>query len=272
MFQQKISQMEWAATEALLATPEGKEMAKIPLNEDLPLHMACEKKAPDSTILRLLEIYSEASSYPGRSGGYPVHLAAQNQLPPTTIVPIIRAFPEALDQEDDSNNLPRDYKQGNNLSREALSRPTACWIEDVEKEEYMARVNKKCVQLRKKLATLQCALDISVKRRSRLAANIEMVEPKMQAQRAVLERLTVLEQKLDEVHKSNQEKVQGFNLRIKELSEDLDVVVSHEEDLKAKAILKRTYMQGVQRQYEKLVGRTDQVRKEIQHLKAARSP
>ena len=258
--------MEWKEAEATLQTEVGKKMAQDPYKEDLPLHMACERKAPDSLILALLENHREAAGLPGRYGGYPLHLAAQQKLSPTVLVALIRAHPEALDQEDDANNLPRDYNQRNDLSREALSRPTACWIEDVEKEEYLDRVDRKKVHLRQKIETLRSALDVSNRRQEQLQEKMRHLEPRMQAQRQVLERLAQLEKQMEEIRLNNRWYVEGVHEQIKALSDEV-TVENDEDDMRMRSLMRRTYMQSVQRQYEKLIGRTDQMRKDIKSLR-----
>jgi len=260
--------MEWAEAEVTLATEAGREMARDPFKEDLPLHMACERKAPESTILALLEANRDAAAVPGRYGGFPLHLAAQQKLSPKVLVSLIRAFPEALDQEDDAKHLPRDYSQKNDLSREALHRPTACWIEDVEKEEYMERVDRKKLLLQEKIQKLRVALQKVNRRRDRLHVFMEALEPRLQSQRHVLERLAQLEVQLDQVHETHQTHIHAVTERIKKFSaSDEFSYETDEEEIRMRSLMRRTYMQGVQRQYEKLVGRTDAIRHDLQHLR-----
>ena len=238
-----IIQMEWEDAEATLATEEGREMAKDYFKEDLPLHMACERKAPDSTTLALLESNREAASVPGRYGGYPLHLAAQQKLSPNVLVHLIRAYPEALDQHDDAMNLPRDYAQRNDLSREALSRPTACWVEDVEKEEYLERVAKRRTQLRQKITRLQSSLDSSKQRRDKMRLVIHELEPRVKAQREVLGQVTAHEVKMMELYKSNKAHIDKVLERLQSFADDLSTA-PEDEELMMRSLVRKTYMQG----------------------------
>ena len=240
---QSIIQMEWDDAEATLATDAGRDMAKDYFKEDLPLHMACERKAPDSTILALLESHREAAAVPGRYGGYPLHLAAQQKLSPNVLVHLIRAYPEALDLQDDAKNFPRDYEQRNDLSREALSRPAPCWVEDVEKEEYLERVAKKRMQLRQKIVQLKTSLGVSKQRRDRMFLAIQELEPRLAAQRDEFGRLNDLEKQMMEIYESNKSKIESVQQRIKTLSDELSKV-PEEEELMMRSLMRRTYMQG----------------------------
>lgn len=263
---EKIIQMEWKVVEATLATDRGKQMAMDFFKEDLPLHMAVERKAPDSTIIALLKIYPDAAGQAGRLGGTPLHLAAQQKLSPAVLVALIRACPEVLDQEDDNGRLACDYTQRSDLSREALLRPTACWIEDVEKEEYTQKIQRRKAQLRLKMQKLDSALDNSQKRREALSAYVQKLEPRVQSQRDVLGRLGGLEKQMRDMRNSNQGNIEKARERIKFLSDEVSKE-SDDEETMMRSLMRRTYMQGVQRQYEKLTARTDQIRKDINGLR-----
>jgi archaellum component FlaC len=258
--------MEWDDAEATLATEAGRKMANDYFKEDLPLHMAVERKAPDSTILALLDANPNAASLTGRLGGTPLHLAAQQKLSPAVLVALIRAYPEALDQEDDARNHPRDYAQKNEMSREALCRPTACWIEDVEKEDYDDKVDRKRSQLRQKMESLKGALDNSRRRREALSEYIQELEPRLQTQRDVLGRLKGMEKQMKQLYDTYQAKVEKVRERIKMLSDEVSFEPDDDETM-MRSLMKRTYMQGVQRQYEKLIARTDHMRKDIHTLR-----
>ena len=259
--------MEWTEVEARLQTATGKAMAKEVFKEDLPLHMACERKAPETTILGLLDAFPDGAAVPGRYGGHPLHLAAQQKLSPKILVALIRAYPEALDQEDDSSNLPRDYSQRNDLNKEALCRPTACWIEDLEKEDFMNRIDRKKAQVRQKINLLRTALDTSEEKREDLKQRLKQLGPRMQAQRDVVRRLGELEKQLDGIKLKNDQYIVTVNDRIKTLSEEASTETD-EEEARMKSLMRRTYMQSVQRQYEKLINRTDQIRKDLQVVRS----
>lgn len=261
-----IIQMEWKEVDATIATDSGKKMAKVYFKEDLPLHMAVERKAPDSTILAILNLYPEAAAQVGRLGGTPLHLAAQQKLSPSVLVALIRACPEVLDQEDENCRFVSDYTQKNDLSREALSRPTACWIEDVEKEEYNQKIQRRKAQLQQKIHKLNTALDNSKKRREALNSHIDKLEPRLQGQRDVLSRLGDLEKQMRDLYDSNHGDIEKARERIKSLSDEVSIEPDDEETM-MRSLMRRTYMQGVQRQYERLTVRSEQARKDINGLR-----
>ena len=259
--------MEWSGVEAALATEDGRKMAMSCFKEDLPLHMAVERDAPESTMLSLLGAYPEAAARVGRLGSTPLHLAAQQKLSPSIIVALIRACPEVLDQYDDSGRLACDYAQRHELCREALLRPTACWIEDIEKEEYYEKVQKRKEQLKQKLQMLRDGLSSSRQRRETLNEYIQQLELRLQKQREVLAELDGLDKQMLDVYSSSQESIARMRERIKVLSDEVAKEPDDEETM-MRSLMKRTYMEGVQRQYEKLLARTDQIRKEVHNVRA----
>lgn len=260
-------QMEWGVVEATLATEEGNKMATSCLKEDLPLHMAVERRAPESTILSLLRAYPEAAARVGRLGGTPLHLAAQQKLSPSIVVALIRACPEVLDQHDDNGRLACDYAQRNELCREALLRPTACWIEDIDKEEYYEKIQSRKVQLQQKIQILRDGLSSSTKRRESLNQYIQQLELRLRTQREVFAEVDGLEKQMLDLHSSSQESIATMRERIKVLSDEVAKEPNDEETM-MRSLMKRTYMEGVQRQYEKLLARTDQIRKDLQNVHA----
>jgi hypothetical protein len=264
---QSIMQMEWGGVEATLATEDGRKLTMICLKEDLPLHMAVERDAPESTILSLLRAYPEAAARRGRLGSTPLHLAAQQKLSPSIVVALIRACPEVLDQHNDSGRLACDYAQRNELCREALLRPTACWIEDIDKEEYYEKIQKRKEQLRQKVQLLRDGLSSSRQRRETLNQYIQQLELKLRTQREVVSELDGLEKQLSGMYSSSQESIDKMRGRIKVLSDEVAKEPDDEETM-MRSLMKRTYMEGVQRQYEKLLARTDQIRKEVHNVRA----
>ena len=259
--------MEWDDVEATLATESGRKMAMDQFKEDLPLHMAVERKAPDKTIMALLNVYPDAAAQVGRLGGTPLHLAAQQKLSPSVIVAFIRACPEALDQQDENGRLASDFMQRNDLSREALSRPTACWIEDIEKEEYYEKIQTRKSQLKLKIQKLNAGLINSRQRLDALNKYVDQLQPRLQKQRKVLAKLVGLEKQMSELYGSSQEHIGQVRERIKVLSDEVANEPDDDETM-MRSLMKRTYMEGVQRQYEKLIARTDQIRKDLHSVRA----
>ena len=262
-----IMQMAWGDVEATLATEAGRKLAMTGFKEDLPLHMAVERSAPESTILSLLQAYPDAAAQVGRLGGTPLHLAAQKKLAPSIVVALIRACPEMLDRRDDNGRLACDYAQRNALCREALLRPTACWIEDIDKEEYYGKVQNRKEQLKQKIQNLGDGLGSSRKRREVLNQYIQQLEARLQTQRNVLAELVGLEKQLSDMYNSSQESIVEMRERIKVLSDEVAKEPDDEETM-MRSLMKRTYMEGVQRQYEKLLTRTEKIRKDVHKVRA----
>lgn len=262
---QHILQMEWSEVEATLSTDVGKDMARDYFKEDLPLHMAVERKAPDSTVLALLEAFPDAAVEAGRLGGTPLHLAAQQKLSHSVLVALIRACPEVLDQEDDNRRLPNDYLQRTEPCREALARPSACWIEDMEKEEYMEKIELKTTQLRQKITLLRGALESSAGHRETLQSYLQQLEPRLENERNALETFSKLDNHMKDFHDSNHSQIEKLRAKIKVLSDDLSIEPGDDETIR-RSHMRRTYMERVQRNFEKMMTRTDQIRREIQKL------
>lgn len=264
-----IVHLDWESAEATLATDSGREMAKDKFKEDLPLHMACERRAPESTILTLLSLFRDAAAVRGRYGSLPLHIAAQRSLSPAVIVALIRAYPRALDKRNKNQYYPRSYPQKNGLIREALSRPSACWTEDVEKEEYLERVARKRTQLRQKLVKLQCDLAISKERRERTEKAIKALEPRLKNQDSALARRRALVEKVEGMEKGRRARMDQAQGRMELLSTDLYKPKS-EEEVMMRSLMKRSYMQAVQKEFEAMLSDLESVRKEIHALQKVR--
>eukprot|EP00549_Striatella_unipunctata_P005692 CAMPEP_0118710906 /NCGR_PEP_ID=MMETSP0800-20121206/23706_1 /TAXON_ID=210618 ORGANISM="Striatella unipunctata, Strain CCMP2910" /NCGR_SAMPLE_ID=MMETSP0800 /ASSEMBLY_ACC=CAM_ASM_000638 /LENGTH=272 /DNA_ID=CAMNT_0006615269 /DNA_START=71 /DNA_END=889 /DNA_ORIENTATION=+ len=245
-------------------------MAKEAYKEDLPIHLACANRAPDSTIIALLDAYTDGASTRGRGGSFPIHVAAQLKLSPVTIVSLIRAFPEALDRANDHDKVPSDYAQKNEICREALNRPAACWIEDVEKEEYLEKVARRRTQLRQKISELQHAIEVSNERRLKATKLIDAMEPRIQAHDETAKQVDELGKKLSDLEAHKSTEFSKIKARIFERMEELQNGPS-EEEIKNRCTMKRSYMQGVQKQYEKLMTRTEQLHKDLQAIKVVHS-
>ena len=112
---------------------------------------------------------------------------------------LIRVCPEVLDQQDSKGRLACDYARGNDLCREALLRPTACWIEDVEKEEYYEKVNKRKAQLAQNIQLLSDGVISSRKSQESLKMYINKLEPRLETQRTVLAELVDIQTNLGDV-------------------------------------------------------------------------
>jgi len=267
---QKISQTELEDAIISLTTEARKKMLKDDYKGGLPLHTAVERNAPDSTILALLHAHPEAAAREGRLGGTSLHLAAQQELSPVVLVALIRACPEALDKKDNTCHLPCDYFQENEISREALTRPSACWIEDIEKEEFYRKVSHKKTILRQKIEKLQTLLELSKMRRKKLEKVIRNLEIRLKSQDGVLNKLGGFGKEVMELFQCYQIKLNKIRDRIITISEEISTDLS-EEEVMMRSLMKRTYMQGVQRQYEKIRVCIDQIRRDIDVLNSLKN-
>lgn len=270
---QNIIHLEWDLAESVLATDAGREMAKDALKGDLPLHMACERRAPPTAVAALLDAHPGAAAVPsGRSGALPLHLAAERNCPPAVIVALVRSHPEGLDREDGSGRLPRDFPQRNDICREALNRPSACWIEDVEKEDYLRRVSRKRTLLRQKMVQLRCAVAISAERRDRTKRAIEELEPSLEAHEARGRRRAAEEARLRDVEERARDRMRDLSRRIDALGSALGKSSADEAGVgaggrSAIAVAKCSYMTESQAECEKLVEKMAQIKKGMRDVK-----
>lgn len=245
-----IVHLQWNNVEETLSTKNGVEMTKETFKEDLPLHMAVERRAPDHVLMSLLEANKEAASIPGKSGSLPLHSAAQQCLSPNIIVALIKAYPEGLDVLNNSQYTPRDFHQRNEFALEALMRPTACWVEDVEKEEYTNRVRKRRLALREKIKLLQDRLSISKERIDSAQEIISDVKPLLEEQQEVMKKDKLREERANKLRNSLKKRMIGINERITKLEQIINNEKCAEETM-INTVLKRTYMEEAKKKYEK---------------------
>jgi hypothetical protein len=73
----------------------------------LPLHSACARQPPLDIIIKLLSLYSDASSIVDDNGMYPLHYACANQASPEVIELLLIHYPQANSHRVDMNgSLP----------------------------------------------------------------------------------------------------------------------------------------------------------------------
>jgi hypothetical protein len=120
--------------------------AREPHRDDLPLHMACERRAPVPVILTILKLHPDATKVKGRGDNLAIHVATQRNLSDELIEALIRAYPEALDEVNQANFTPQSIGHSDIETNQALRRPAACWhqlLEDeVREEEQVTRVKQ----------------------------------------------------------------------------------------------------------------------------------
>lgn len=123
-----IIQRKWTELGKLLTEEGYQDAVKTPNKDGLfPLLMACERRAPTSTIQALLFAFPSAAAMVGMNGNYPLHHAAQLSLPVAAIAALIKAYPDALDAKNDSGMTPKSYRQNDEKARESLHRSSLCW-------------------------------------------------------------------------------------------------------------------------------------------------
>jgi len=136
-----IEQGKWGNTvKALGDDPNTYEpMMHEAFKDDLPLHLACERRAPPRLILALLEMYDGAASCRGKNENLPLHIAIQKSLDFEIIEALIRINPYVLDERNNDNYTPRDYGHKDAFAYQAIGRPTQCWhqlMKDEVREEH----------------------------------------------------------------------------------------------------------------------------------------
>ena len=226
-------------------------MAQDAFNDNLPLYMACERKAPSSFIENLVKVYEKAVSTRGRDGSFPLHIAAEKQLDPSVLVTLIRNFPYALDKQNDNMKSPRDFRQKKPLSREALMRPTACWIEDVEKEKYIEAVSRRRLILRGNIVKLRCALTISKEKREKMDMFIKGLQSRIQKQEIHIKSCQAEEKALAMFEAQLRLKMNTFMERITVLNKSL-METRTDEQIMMRSLSKASYMSAIQGNYEKV--------------------
>ena len=120
---QLINDMEWSQVLHVIRNdPSARSAAKEIFRENTPLHSACEKKAPETVLIELLELNPDALQHVGKGGALPLHITAQKNLGPKIIEQMIRMYPAALDYKSIANYTPREYEQKDPLASQALNR------------------------------------------------------------------------------------------------------------------------------------------------------
>lgn len=176
-----IEEKKWPTALLLLQDPETIPSTHQPHKDSLPLHMACDRKAPDELILALLRANEKAAAWKGRGKNLPLHLAAHRNLSFEVVESIIRAYPEALECRNTSNYTPRDYQVKDNQVFQALNRPTSCWIELIEEEEREETQDNTVLDLHKRCDKTLRACEASNQNYSGMLERLEVVRKKMQS-------------------------------------------------------------------------------------------
>ena len=251
-----------------MATKRGIQMTKETFKEDLPLHMAVERRAPDQLIISILQANRKAALLRGKMGNLPLHTAAQNCLSPSVIIQLIKAHPEGLEVLNDNQCTPRDFHQRNDLSLEALMRPTACWIEDVVKEEYSKKANDRTFELKDKIQKLREQLALSKKKTAVATHLLGQIRPRLAQQEIDMKADKEREEKVNKLKKVLEQRLNGIKERIAIMEENMKKEKSSEETM-ISTVLKRSYMEEAQKKYEKVALTHELIKSDLEQLKQA---
>jgi hypothetical protein len=123
---QLLEQSKWD----LVLAHVDQQQASEPHRRDLPLHMACERGAPEHVLQALLQAHPAATRHQGRGDNLCLHVATHRKLPEAILEALIREYPEALDMTNAANLTPRDL--GHDYPN--MRRPTMCWHQLIQDE------------------------------------------------------------------------------------------------------------------------------------------
>jgi len=130
-------------------------------NGDLPLHLVCEKRAPDELILQIIKLNPNAVKEERSNGNLPLHIAAQKSIGKDILQHIIRLHPAALDHHNNSNLTPREYPHKDMVAKQALARPTYCWYQMMKDEAREEQQEIRLDNLQKKVSSTLSSLSNS---------------------------------------------------------------------------------------------------------------
>ena len=106
-------------------------------DDDLPLHMAIYKRAPETLVIHLIEAYPSAARVKGREGYLPLHWACQMGSSLAVVEALIVEYPNALDIPTSPNAVrpsqsPRALARANmNIPldvKDAVTQSTSLWV------------------------------------------------------------------------------------------------------------------------------------------------
>jgi hypothetical protein len=175
-----IEEKKWATALLLLQDPESLPSTKQAHKDSLPLHMACDRKAPDDLILALLRCNQQAAFWPGKNKNLPLHIAANRNLSFEVVEALIRVNPQALECRNANDYTPRDFQVKDNQVFQALNRPTACWVELIEEEAREEDQDENVLQLHKRCDETLRTTDKSVVNFANMVDRLEAVRRKLQ--------------------------------------------------------------------------------------------
>jgi hypothetical protein len=175
-----IEEKKWPTALLLLQDPETIPSTRAAHKDNLPLHMACDRKAPDDLILALLRANEQAAWWEGKNKNLPLHIAAHRNMSFDVVEALIRINPQALECRNAGDYTPRDYQVKDNQVFQALNRPTACWVELIEEEEREENQDETVLTLHKKCDSTLRSCEKTNSNYSTMIDRLESVRRKLQ--------------------------------------------------------------------------------------------
>jgi hypothetical protein len=124
-----VKHKKWRKALSFLTTRYGHEIAaeQDEFGNTL-LHVALGYSAPEDFLLKLIEIYSDATRVEGVDDWLPLHMAAMWGCSAPVMNALIRNYPQALDLKGESGRTPRQFSTRFEHNKEALERTTSEWV------------------------------------------------------------------------------------------------------------------------------------------------
>jgi hypothetical protein len=232
--------------------------------DDLPLHMVCERRAPNAVILEVLKLYPEASAWRGRGGNLALHVATHRNLDEEVMEALIRANPEALDEVNQANFTPRHIGHSDSDTLTALRRPTSCWhqlIGDEHREEEQATRLKK----------LHEKVDTALEQTSQSDANMSALLTRLQhGAESRLESLESLQHEnsmtntIRQLQESLREGLETTENRLTTVEDDIKAAAAREFMAKAAS---RAHQSDIMRMQKKTGESAKRLRQQVEHVR-----
>jgi len=136
-----------------------------PHDEDLPLHMALYKNAPENLIILLIEAYPSAARVKGQDGYLPLHWACQMGCTLAVVEALLVEYPNALDIPTSPENTVRPSQTPRALARsnmnipvdvkDAVTQATSLWVRFSVVEKARRELTLKVSRLDNKLLQVE---------------------------------------------------------------------------------------------------------------------
>eukprot|EP00559_Dactyliosolen_fragilissimus_P007408 CAMPEP_0184871158 /NCGR_PEP_ID=MMETSP0580-20130426/40207_1 /TAXON_ID=1118495 /ORGANISM="Dactyliosolen fragilissimus" /LENGTH=262 /DNA_ID=CAMNT_0027373715 /DNA_START=196 /DNA_END=984 /DNA_ORIENTATION=- len=227
--------------------------------------MACDRGAPLSLINSLIAANKEAVATRGFGGNFPLHIAAEKELDSHIIATLIRKFPYALEKCNYSDRRPFDFVQRDSFNHELLTRPIACWIEDVEKQEYIEAVEKRKISLRQTIDKVKKTMAVSKENRMKLEIELLKMNPIIDEMRKKMESVKAIECALDEIESKMKLSIKKLKERADEIKNNLPQPLTEEEAM-MRSMMKSSYMTTIQKNHQTFHLEREALQKEIKNL------